>query len=167
MQVILDLSFPTGNSVNHAVPKSLLEGSPFKMSLPSPDSLASKIRELGSSCLLYKVDLKRAYRQLRSDPFDWALLGVQWADEQFIDISIPFGLRHGASACQRTTTAIANICHDLYDSIIFPYVDDSAGLALPDEAFDHYYGLLGLMDRLGIDPALAKCQPPPCSHYHG
>ena len=28
--------------------------------------------------LLYKVDLERAFRNLRGDPFDYPLLGLQW-----------------------------------------------------------------------------------------
>ena len=160
LRVILDLSFPDQFSVNAAIPKNSLEGSVFKMRLPNPDTLAAKIRELGEDCLLYKVDLSRAYRQLRSDPFDWALLGVQWEESHFIDTAIPFGLRHRASACQRTTQAVAHLTKILFDAFIAPYVDDSAGAALPGDADVHYDQLLELMITLGLAAAEAKCQRP-------
>ena len=83
LRVIMDLSFPEGSSVNWAIPREALDGEPFKLRLPMPDML------------LYKIDLKRAYRQLRSDPLDWPLLGLLWQGEAFIDTAIPFGLRHG------------------------------------------------------------------------
>ena len=137
LRVILDLSFPDSHSVNSAIPKNSLEGSVFKLKLPNPDSLAARIREMGPGTLLYKVDLSRAYRQLRSDPFDWALLGVGWQGDQFIDTAIPFGLRHGASACQRTTQAIASLAKTNFDADIEPYIDDSAGAATPDSAAWH------------------------------
>ena len=85
---------------------------PFKLRLPNPAALAAKILEYGPGCLLYKVDLSRAYRQLRTDPLDWPFLMLQWDDQHYLDISIPFGLRHGASACQRTTEAVSAIAKE-------------------------------------------------------
>ena len=91
-RVILDLSFPADMSVNAAVPRGALEGCDFKMHLPNQNVLANRIAELGPGCLLYKGDLSRAYRQLRSDLFDWALLGVQWDTQSYTNMAIPFGL---------------------------------------------------------------------------
>ena len=159
-RVILDLSFPSDASVNSAVPRNALEGSQFKMRLPNPNDLAAKIAALGPGCLLYKVDLSCAYRQLRSDPFDWPLLGVHWDTGCYTDTAIPFGLRHGASACQRTTVAVAQVAKAEVEADIEPYIDDSAGAALPDVAMLHYRGLLGIMERLGLAVAFEKCQLP-------
>ena len=159
-RVILDLSYPSGNSVNNFIPKNCLEGAPFKMHFPRSDALAERICDLGRGCLLFKVDLSRAYRQLRSDPFDWAFLGVSWQGDSYLDTAIPFGLRHGASACQRTTEAIAQIAHHQTGSIIYPYVDDSSAAALPVDAFKQYNHLIQLMTHLDLQAALPKCQPP-------
>ena len=127
LRVILDLSFPDGTSVNHTIPQHTLDSSDFKLQLPTPDLLANKIIQLGQGCLLYKIDLSRAYRQLRSDPRDWPLLGIRWGDQIYIDTAIPFGLRHGASACQRTSEAVVTIANDLYGTWALPYIDDTAG----------------------------------------
>ena len=88
-RVILDLSFPIPTSVNCYIPKNAMEGSDFKLRLPNPQAFAAKIRELGVGTLMYKVDLSRAYRQLRSDPFDWAFLGINWQDKDYIDVAHP------------------------------------------------------------------------------
>ena len=131
-----------------------------KLRLPNPQAFAAKIRELGVGTLMYKVDLSRAYRQLRSDPFDWAFLSINWQNKDYIDVAIPFGLRHGASACQRTTTAVAEIARGQFGAIIYPYIDDSAAGARPALAQSHYDKLLKLMDTLGLQAALGKCQAP-------
>ena len=159
-RVILDLSFPTLTSVNCHIPRNALEGSEFKLRLPNPQQFASKVRDLGIGALMYKVDLSRAYRQLRSDPFDWAFLGVNWKGAKYIDVAIPFGLRHGASACQRTTTAVAEIAKHECGADLYPYIDDSSGAALPLSAQIHYDTLLCIMEELGLQAALAKCQGP-------
>ena len=158
-RVILDLSFPDDHSVNASIPKNALEGASFKLKLPRPDDLVARVRDLGKGSHMYKVDLSRAYRQLRSDPFDWALLGVQWQQENFVDVAIPFGLRHGASACQRTTSAVAEIALQ-FNALIHPYIDDSSAAETPALATQQYQQLLELMALLGLDAALDKCQPP-------
>ena len=130
------------------------------MKLPSPLDLASIIRELGVGCMLYKVDLSRAYRQLRSDPLDWPFLGVKWEDQCFIDIAIPFGLRHCASACQRVSEAAAKVAKERFDGRTEAYVDDTAGAALPAVAMSHYVGLLTTLNELGLETVAGKCEPP-------
>ena len=168
MRVILDLSFPQGFSVNSEVPKNSLGGSQFKMRLPKPNALAARIQALGPTCLLYKVDLSRAYRQLRSDPFDWPFLGVHWDTSHYLNIAIPFGLRHGASACQKTTQAVADITEAQVGAVIHPHVADSSGAALPGDATVHYNHLLQVMNKVGLDAALEKCQAPaPFLSYRG
>ena len=159
-RVILDMSFPDGHSVNSGIPLSQLDGAPFKLRLQMPSDLAAIMRHCGPGCLLYKVDLSRAYRQLRSDPLDWPFLGLAWQDCAFVDVSVPFGLRHGASACQRTTEAVASIARQETGAEIEPYVDDSAGGATLDKAWGHYEALLALMKELGLDAAPHKSSPP-------
>ena len=159
-RVILDLSFPDPFSVNGAIPTGSLDHATFKLRLPTPQDLANKMLELGPGCMMYKIDLSRAYRQLRSDPLDWPLLGINWQEDYYIDTAIPFGLRHGASACQRTSEAVVEIAADQHGAWTRPYVDDTIGAAIPQEAMMHYTGVRGVMDELGLDAADAKCCPP-------
>ena len=159
-RVIVDLSMPQGTSVNSGIPKNSLDGAPFKLRLPNPATLANKILEYGRGCLLYKVDLSRAYRQLRTDPLDWLFLMLEWDKQFFLDISIPFGLRHGASACQRTTEAVSTIAREETGADTAPYIDDTIGAALPQAAWAHYHHLLDLMAQLGLEAAPDKCEGP-------
>ena len=134
--------------------------SPHSHVLVSLATLAHKILQYGKGCLLYKVHLSRAYRQLRTDPLDWPFLKLHWEDQFYLDISIPFGLRHGASACQRTTEAVSAIAKEEVGADTAPYIDDTIGAALPESALTHYQHLLDLMSQLGMDAALDKCQGP-------
>ena len=81
---------------------------------------------------MFKVDLARAYRQLPSDPWDWPLLGFSWNDSIFFDTAIPFGVRHGAMACQRTTQALCHIQQEKDDVDAEAYIDDMATVCIDD-----------------------------------
>ena len=76
-RVILDLSFPSGQSVNDGVPKHKYLGSYFDLNYPSVDHIVDSLKELGTGALLYKIDIKRAFRHLRIDPGDLDLLGLK------------------------------------------------------------------------------------------
>ena len=160
LRVILDLSFPQGASVNAGIPGGVLDGQPFKLRLPRPADLAHKIIRHGKGCLLYKVDLSHAYRQLRSCPRDWPFMLVEWQGRPYVDIAIPFGLRHGASACQRTTEAVIEAAHEKEEIDACPYIDDTVGVAVPEVAMDHYVALTDTMGELGLEAAPAKYTPP-------
>ena len=118
-RVILDLSYPQGSSVNSGEPVGVLDGAGFKIKLPNPWDLAEAIRQQGRGALIYKVDLIRAYCQLQSCPLDWPLLVIAWEGELYVDVAVPFGLRHGASACQRTTEAVAELLAKEIGALVF------------------------------------------------
>lgn len=90
--VVVDLSFPVGSSVNGGIPKDTYLGKPFTLRLPGIDAVVNIIYELGAGCWLFKKDLSRAYRQLRVDPRDYRLLGLQHHNNLYFDIAPPFGL---------------------------------------------------------------------------
>ena len=159
-RIILDLSWPLGASVNDGIPKEEYLGEPFKLTLPTADDLIHIIKQKGQGCFLFSIDLARAYRQLRSDPLDWPLLGFKWQKDIFFDASIPFGIRYRAMACQRTTNAVCYILgkdeHDL-----MCYIDDFVGVAstLPaaQQGFDHTRRVL---QSLGLQEATDKASAP-------
>ena len=159
-RVILDFSYPEGASVNAQIPCKSLLNATFKLRLPTPKQLADRIITLGPGCHLFKIDLSRAYRQLRSDPSDWPFLGISWAGGRYVYTAIPFGLRHGASACQRTSEAVSTITFHKCQAVTVPYVDDTAGSSLSHQSQAHYRGTLETMDELGLQVAPAKCQAP-------
>lgn len=65
---ILDLSWPSGSSVNDGISKHFYLGEPVTLRYPTVDDIVDCIVRLGTGCLLFKRDLKCAYRQLPVDP---------------------------------------------------------------------------------------------------
>lgn len=167
-RVILDLSCPHNHSVNDGIPKEIYLGEKYKLHLPTVDNLVELIKVKGQGCWLYSVDLARAYRQLRSDPLDWPLLGIQWNAHTYIDISIPFGIRWGAMACHRTTSAVCwlmNKCgHDLLN-----YIDDFAGAELSQEdASAAFNQLRTILQDVGLQESRDKAiAPTQCLQWIG
>ena len=62
--IIVDLSWPAGTSVNDGISSSSYLGEDISLTYPTVDSIASLIWSVGTGCLLYKRDLKRAYIRL-------------------------------------------------------------------------------------------------------
>lgn len=155
----MDLSFPRNNSVNSGIPKDQYLGQDFHLAYPSVDQLAHIILDRGPGCLLYKRDLRRAYRQLPVDPGDIHLLGFKWDGYLYIDRVLPFGLRSAAMACQRTTNAIAHI-QNLHGFDIVNYLDDFAGCEKPLKATSAFNSIGETLTSLGLEEALDKACPP-------
>ena len=58
----MDVSWPKGASVNNAVHKFKYLDTYFALLYPSIDHVVEKVKQLGPSSLLYKVDISRAFR---------------------------------------------------------------------------------------------------------
>jgi hypothetical protein len=76
-RVIVDLSFPEGESVNFGILKDEYLGNKISVSYPKVDDLIHLIKLKGQGCMIFKEDLKRAYRQLVVDPGDNPTLRLQ------------------------------------------------------------------------------------------
>ncbi len=160
-RIITDLSWPPAASVNDGIPRETYLGSPYKLRLPTVDDAVRLIQTHGQGCYLYGLDLARAYRQLRSDPLDWPLLGIKWNNDLYFDTAIPFGIRWGAMACSRTTQAVCYIhAQDNHSSLC--YIDDFFGAAPPSKyiASKGFHRLRSLMEELGLKEATEKATPP-------
>ena len=99
-RVIVDMSWPLQQSVNYNVCKDTYLGTPFQLRYPSIDDITDHIIHLKGQCVLYKVDLQRAFRQLKLDLRDIKYTGLGWKGKFYVDTSIPFGYRHGSLNCQ-------------------------------------------------------------------
>ena len=131
-RIILNLSWPIGHSTNDGIPSHIYLGCPYKLRLPMVDDLVALILKHGQRCLLYSRDLHRAFSQLRADPLDWPLLGLHWEGGYYFHTSVPFGVRWGSMACQRTTDAVCHILRkEGWDWLC--YVDDFAGAAAGEQ----------------------------------
>ena len=127
-RVIVDLSWPLGQSVNANIPYDVYEGAPAHMTLPTAEDLAAAILAAPPTAHVYCIDLSRAYRQLRIDAQEWPLLGLKWKGAYYFDQALAFRGRWHAAACQRVTQALRHIQANL-GAAIWPYLDDIAGLA--------------------------------------
>ena len=85
-RLILDLSFPQGNSINDGIDKDTYEGIQEKLVLLSIDDLTSRIMQLGAGCRIFKIDLSRGYHQFFIDPGQIHFLGYVYKGKK-IDLS--------------------------------------------------------------------------------
>ncbi|VDH96229.1 ATP-dependent RNA helicase DDX58 [Mytilus galloprovincialis] len=158
-RTIMDLSLPIGTSVNDGIPKHTYMGDPFTLHYPATDHLVQLINEKGPNCLLYKVDIKRCYRWLPVDPYDYHLLGLVWNHKLYFDTKIPFGLRTGAMTAQRTTNAIMYMYRNMgYNGV--NYIDDIGSAETTEFAGNGFHILKTLIDDLGFKVAEQKCCAP-------
>ena len=68
--VILNMTFPSGHSVNDGIDKDHYLGVTIDLSYPTLDSFATMLKAVGPRALMYKRDLCWAYCQIWTDPFD-------------------------------------------------------------------------------------------------
>ena len=158
-RVVMDLSFPPQSSVNGGIAASSYLNEPYKLRLPGIDRLCDFILQHGRGCLLYKKDLRRAYRQIPIDPKDYHLLGFSFNGSLYFDTRCPFGLRTSAMICQRTTSAVIYIFTQRgYTADV--YLDDFYGAERPDRASHAFRDLQTLFDCLGLQASPEKDCPP-------
>ena len=158
-RVIANLSWPCGTSVNDGIPSDSFLGEPISLSYPTIDSIVDAVISLGPGCLLYKRDLKKAYRQFPVDPKDYHLLGYTWDNQFYFDTVLTMGLRSAAMACQRSTSAVSWISRQQGRSL-FNYLDDFIGDSSPSTATSDFQALGDLLTSLGLQTKC--CRKPDC-----
>ena len=148
-RVIVNFSFPPGKAINDGISRSSYLNFQVDFSLPSVQSMVSRLNDLGPGCLLYKRDLKGAFRQFSTDPGDYEFSGLYWDGFVYIDTRLAMGLRSAAYCCQSVTELVAKIARKKAHVLV--YLDDFGGAEKADNAqtsFDHlgwalgYYGLI-------------------------
>ena len=150
-RVIIDLSFPHGRSVNAGSARDVYLGTPFALKLPTIDHITKRIKSLGRRCMIYKIDIKRAFRHVKLDPKDYDLLGLH-QDNWFLDTCLLFGFRHGSALFQRLSDAVRQRGHDVIN-----YIDDILEIDLPshvDASFDALSSLLEVSQNKLINPSM-------------
>ena len=166
-RVVVDLSFPSGSSVNDGIPKDSYLDEPLALRLPGTDALVAIILQKGPGCLLFKKDLSCAYRQLRIDPQDFHLLGIQHHSFVYFDVAPPFGLHSVAMMCQRTTSAVSYMFRNLGFHCT-NYIDDFGGAESPHKATMAFETLEELLSTLGLESSPEKdCAPSTCMVFLG
>ena len=109
--------------------------------------------------MLYKVDISRAFRHLRIDPRDIDLLGPKHEDT-FLDVTLPFGFRHGLTFFTCCSDAICHImCQHGFPGL-WPYIDDLNSTGLPSKIPQSYNLLLQLLEQLSLKISIEKLVSP-------
>ena len=125
---MIDLSWPKGASVNSCIPSDIYDSMLFKLKYPTIDLIVQHIKEIGPSAKLFKVDLERAFRNLRVDPYDHPSMGLHWKNDVYVDGGVAFGFKYGATVCQLCTDAITLTLHKR-NVWLMNYLDDYLGVA--------------------------------------
>ena len=157
-RVILNLSYPRGQSLNDAVDKCNFDARPFTLKFPSVDNIVERILQV-SDPLIFKIDVARAFRNLRVDPVDALKFGLSWRDALYIDAGVAFGWTHGSAAFQMVADAISYVMASS-GCVVNAYIDDFIVVAPRAEARRHYDRLSNLLDTLGL-PMNPSKKPPP------
>ena len=72
-RVIVDLSWPAGASVNDGISKDIYLGEEIDLHYASVEQVCTMINEIGPGAMIYKRDLRHAYRQISVDPRDYVI----------------------------------------------------------------------------------------------
>ena len=161
VRVIHNLSHPfKGDSVNAGV---VVE----KFNLSSFGCAAQAVKRLGRGCLLIKLDVSAAYKQIPVRREDWPLLGFKWRGKYYYERVLPFGLRSSCRLWDLYASAL-HFCfmHLLKTSAkrsVIHYVDDFLFVVEPGEeeaAHAMLAAAKALCIELGLPLAPEKCEGP-------
>ena len=146
-RVICHLSAPEGRSINEFI-------NPMHYSLHyhTIDSAISILNTLGCNCLMGKIDLKNAFRQVPVRRENWHLLGIQWQGSWYVDKCLPFDLHSSPAFFDQLPTAVEWILHHNYKiTHIIHYLDDffTAGQSNSNECESNMRNMNALCHQIG------------------
>ena len=160
-RVIVDFSFPPGKAINDGIPRTSYLEFETEFSLPSVSSMVDRLNSLGTGCLMFKRDLKGAFRQFPVDPGDYMFMGLSWGEEIFIDTRLAMGLRSSAFCCQGVTEMVAKVAGQT--AFILVYLDDFGGAEEAGKAQESFAHLGQLLRYFGLEEAQEKAVAPTTS----
>ena len=144
-RIIIDMSFPKGNSINNGIKKDKYLDKIINLTYPTVDSLVSIVRKKGCGCLLFKRDLRRFYRQIPVCPKDYSKLGCCFNGKMYFDKVLVMGGRSSCFIAQSITNAFKFIlqkrkvdCEN--------YLDGDA--EIPDLAWEAFKKMGALLEEL-------------------
>ena len=86
--------------------KDFYLGDKVSLTYPGVDYLVEIVKAKGKGCLLFKRDLRGAYRQISIDPGDSSLVGYTFDGKLYFNKILSMGLKSSAFILQRVTTSI-------------------------------------------------------------
>ena len=123
------------------------------------------IRCLGQYAQLIKLDVKDAYRIVPTNPSDYALLGLRWRNNTYIDRALLFDFRSAPKIFNAVANFIAWVLASRGICYLLHYLDDFLFLAVPNsfEGSDTLSTALETLHFLGILVAANKTEGPTTS----
>ena len=100
-RLIHNLSAPLGNSINSHIPHELASVKYQKM-----QHAVDIIKKLGKGTLMGKIDIKDAFRLIPVKPVDYELLGIQWKNAFYYDMTLPMGCRTSCATFEAFSSAL-------------------------------------------------------------
>lgn len=159
-RIIIDMTYPQQSSVNAYICKNSIMGVQRDHRLPTVDDLTDIIRDVGPGAYLCSTDVSRAYKNFKTCPLDWPLLGFEWNKQYFCDITMPFGARSSSSHMQRVAQAIVGILARRGVTCLM-YLDDLVAVSKDRETAEKDFAIIQeLLYELGLPQAHDKVQAP-------
>ncbi|XP_070550929.1 uncharacterized protein [Ptychodera flava] len=125
--IIMDLSQPRNDSVNHYINKE-----DYTLTYSRVDDAVAILQRLGQGALITKVDIKHAFRLCPVRKKDWHLFGFKWQGLFFFDRMLPFGLRSAPFLFNRLAEALLWIVKNRANTQdLLHYLDDYFGAGPP------------------------------------
>ena len=156
-RLILDLSQPSGDSVNDNIDKR-----EFPCNYTHFDAATDIVFRMGKGCYLTKIDIKHAYRLLPVRKEDWPLLVYCWQGMYYVDTKLPFGGRSSASLFTSFADLVCWVLNQKFDLLIIHYSDDFLMFTRNDlvKAYEHLSHLRRAFHYLDIPIAEDKLVGP-------
>ena len=85
--LIVDLSSPTGSSVNDGI-----EPEKFTLHYIKVDKVIQLVSQFETGALMAKFDVEATYHNVPVHPLDRYRLGMKWCNRYYFDLTLPFGL---------------------------------------------------------------------------
>ena len=118
-RLILDLSQPSGDSVNDNIDKK-----EFPCNYTHFDAATDLCFRMGRGCYLTKIDIKHAYRLLPVRREDWPLLVYYHEGFYYVDLVLPFGGRSSASIFTSFADLVCWVLNNKFELLVIHYSDD-------------------------------------------
>ena len=164
-RLVLDLSQPTGDSVNDNIDKA-----EFPCNYTHFDAATDLVFRMGKGSYLTKIDIKHAYRLLPVRKEDWPLLVYYWEGKYYVDVKLPFGGRSSASLFNSFADLVCWVLNEKFSLLIIHYSDDFLMFTRNNliEALGHLRTLKKAFNYLNIPVADDKLVgPDTCLPYLG
>ena len=144
IRLLINLSSPHGDSVNtYEVEHS--------MKYEGVDMVCAMIMREGQNSMLWKLDVKSAYRHVVIHPSDYHLLGFTWMNHYFFDTRCSFGARHSAYDWEYVGALLKWILVNYYKvGHMARWVDDYIGVTHKDKAQECYLKAQVACRKLGV-----------------